>query len=445
GKLAGGKAKLVGAGGDAPPGCRVGRDELVEATLDRYALAADMVASLSGELCGTERTAGWSAAHLIVVGADYLALTAKVAAVVGETHDLIVSPVPVAPQAAGAVGDAASAEGLAINALGIAAGERKGVRFASGTRGGASAGGKGGFDSQRDIFYTSGDASEARLLLPPISALASRLAELLSEFPEHSILEQLQGLCQRLMSLPLDSPLAKLLTGLELLHRKALEWESYAAKHVSILSQLDGVERLIMRWHRLLVHTWPAMLVERARACTRPVAASYLSLSSVIQARADEGGGGEELGTDDAKKRRGHLGGGYQVEKTKTWKEDVHETLRGFLERASLGEDVYETLRGFLERASLGDCFTLDPKHQIEDVHETLRGFLERASLGDIAARMDLLRVLLQTLEQRAQAQAQAQRQGAEEASAVEELMVKSEEAEGMDVDGAPAPVDGTH
>ena len=92
-----------------------------------------------------------------MVGADYLALTAKVAAVVGETHDLIASPMPVALPAAGVGGDAAaSAEGLAINALGIAAGERKGVRFASGTRGGY----KGGFDSQRDIFFTSGDASE---------------------------------------------------------------------------------------------------------------------------------------------------------------------------------------------------------------------------------------------------------------------------------------------
>ena len=340
--------------------CAVAREELVRVTLDRYALAAGMVGARAGELCGAERTAGWSAAHLIVVGADFLSLTAKVGEV-GEPADPATVPAPVPAKggagAAGAVPESAAHEGLAINALGIAAGEARGVRFAAGTRGG-SGGGRG---EPRDIFYTSGDASEARLLLKPIAAMAARLAALLLEFPEHSILEQLQGLSQRLLAFPLDSPLARLLTGLELLHRKALEWESYAARHVSIQAELEGVEQLIMRWHRLLVHTWPAMLVERARRCTRPVASSFLSIASVLQARADEGGGGEETGSEEERRRR--VAGGYTAERTKTWKEEVHTTLRGFL---------------------------------------------EQGSLGDIAARMDLLRVLLLTLDQRARADADA-------------------------------------
>ena len=39
------------------------------------------------------------------------------------------------------------------------------------------------------------------------------LQSLLREFPEHAILEQLLLVSQRLMSLPLDSPLGRLLAG----------------------------------------------------------------------------------------------------------------------------------------------------------------------------------------------------------------------------------------
>ena len=52
-----------------------------------------------------------------------------------------------------------------------------------------------------------------------------RLLDLLAEFPEQSILEQLLAICRRLLALPLHSPLGQLLTGVELLHRKGMEWE----------------------------------------------------------------------------------------------------------------------------------------------------------------------------------------------------------------------------
>ena len=80
-----------------------------------------------------------------------------------------------------------------------------------------------------------------------------RTQALLASFPEHAILEQLLLVSQRLLSLPLDSPLGRLLVGLQLLHRKALEWESYAAKHVSIREELTAIEAVIMRWHRVQV------------------------------------------------------------------------------------------------------------------------------------------------------------------------------------------------
>ncbi len=70
-----------------------------------------------------------------------------------------------------------------------------------------------------------GDPAEARLLQGPVSRMVARLLALLALFPEQPILEQLLAICRRLLALPLHSPLGRLLTGIELLHRKGQEWE----------------------------------------------------------------------------------------------------------------------------------------------------------------------------------------------------------------------------
>ena len=81
------------------------------------------------------------------------------------------------------------------------------------------------YTQARDAFYVDGDPAEARLLLAPVSAMVARLQQLLGLFPEQPILEQLLAISRRLLALPLHSPLGRLLTGVELLHRKGLEWE----------------------------------------------------------------------------------------------------------------------------------------------------------------------------------------------------------------------------
>ena len=160
-----------------------------------------------------DRTA--AAAHLGNISHSLLALAAK--------STPAAEAVGAEKEAAGDAGD----EALAIDALGQAAAESMG-------------GGDGRLlpsllsGMRKDVMYRDGDACEAKLLCKPVAAFASRVQALLREFPDHAILEQLLLVSQRLLSLPLDSPLGRLLAGLELLHRKALEWESYAAKHVSV-------------------------------------------------------------------------------------------------------------------------------------------------------------------------------------------------------------------
>ena len=47
----------------------------------------------------------------------------------------------------------------------------------------------------------------------------------------------------------------KVVQGLELLLQKSEEWESYAARHVSIRPQLQQLSLLIARWRKIEVCT----------------------------------------------------------------------------------------------------------------------------------------------------------------------------------------------
>lgn len=68
----------------------------------------------------------------------------------------------------------------------------------------------------------------------PLQEFNARIRELLREFPDHAVLKQLLSIGERILRFPINSSLMKVLTGLELLHKKGDEWESYAHKGVSI-------------------------------------------------------------------------------------------------------------------------------------------------------------------------------------------------------------------
>ncbi len=58
----------------------------------------------------------------------------------------------------------------------------------------------------------------------------------------------------------MDAPLKAALTGLELLVARAQLWQTTAAKHVSLDSQLQAVTALAGRWRRLELASWRRLL-----------------------------------------------------------------------------------------------------------------------------------------------------------------------------------------
>lgn len=75
----------------------------------------------------------------------------------------------------------------------------------------------------------------------PLKQFITRLEELILEWPEHAVLVQIMQICHRILSFPVTSPLMKVLSGLEMLLKKAQEWESYASKKVSVQGDLFSI------------------------------------------------------------------------------------------------------------------------------------------------------------------------------------------------------------
>ena len=129
-------------------------------------------------------------------------------------------------------------------------------------------------DAPRDVFGGESLAETTRLE-PLVRSLVGRTAALLEAWPGHPALVAISTLCERLHSFRADSPLMQLLTGCELLLKRCWEWEAVACRETSIKPQIDALAALVLRWRRMEVDAWPALL---RRAAERAHDAALLKI-----------------------------------------------------------------------------------------------------------------------------------------------------------------------
>lgn len=159
-------------------------------------------------------------------------------------------------------------------------------------------------------FHLDPDVTESRLADRPLAVLLRRVAELLEEFPGHGVLVQVlsrtsftvsnhtvpvvnkihlrrvwlfilsqlaRGL-DRVRRMPLHSPLAAFLTGVELVLRKAQDWEQNAHRGVSLTEELRPLSALVVRWRAVELKSWPKLLDDRERSYALKVTQGPLTM-----------------------------------------------------------------------------------------------------------------------------------------------------------------------
>ncbi|KAF9163666.1 AAA ATPase midasin [Actinomortierella ambigua] len=114
-------------------------------------------------------------------------------------------------------------------------------------------------------FYKDQNVAEAGRIVPILEKLRIRLQDILSVWTEHAVLESLIQLCDKLLGFPMDSPVAKLLAGIEALLQKTEDWESVASREYSIKDNQSELTSLIVSWRQLELTCWPKLLETQDR------------------------------------------------------------------------------------------------------------------------------------------------------------------------------------
>jgi midasin len=79
------------------------------------------------------------------------------------------------------------------------------------------------------------------------------------------VLTLLVRLAERVLSLRLDTPLMKVLAGVELLQKKCSEWELYASSDTTLKECMASIGSLIARWRKAELRSWHTILHARHR------------------------------------------------------------------------------------------------------------------------------------------------------------------------------------
>ncbi|KAF9140977.1 AAA ATPase midasin [Mortierella sp. GBA39] len=109
-------------------------------------------------------------------------------------------------------------------------------------------------------FYKDQRVAEVVRIVPILQKLRNRLEGILSVWSEHAILESLIEFCDKLLVFPMDSPVAKILAGIEVLLLKTEDWQINASREYSVLENQDELKVLIISWRQLELTCWPKLL-----------------------------------------------------------------------------------------------------------------------------------------------------------------------------------------
>jgi len=176
-------------------------------------------------------------------------------------------------------------------------------------------------------FMVSVQELAVSLLAESISRLSQvRLRTLLNEFAHHPVLVQLVRLTHRISALPVSSPIMKVLAGIELLLQKAEKWEKSAPRSMSIAEALAPLARLVARWRKLELHSWPKALQSRDEAHRQKALSWWFHLYGLVHASA-----AEALSVLETSESLG-------VSQSEQWLRSLYGALEEFIQRCTLGE-----------------------------------------------------------------------------------------------------------
>ena len=143
-------------------------------------------------------------------------------------------------------------------------------------------------ESIRD-FHHDPFPSETIKADQPLQGLLIRVGQLLTAFPGHAVLVALGQVVERVRQLDIQVvSLGKVMSGLEVILRKAQDWEQHSSKNVSLGQALKDLSSLVATWRKLELQSWPQLLTIREARRSVRAKRHFLRLYRIIhKARAE--------------------------------------------------------------------------------------------------------------------------------------------------------------
>ncbi|KAK9466820.1 hypothetical protein V1512DRAFT_275936 [Lipomyces arxii] len=122
---------------------------------------------------------------------------------------------------------------------------------------------KGRFNSLNSTktvnFYVDANISEVNKATTLSLNIKTRLEALHTRWPENEAIIDSLTICNDLLDLPINTPVAKLLAYVEKQLGSLHEWQKVASREFSVMDHIDLLNSIVVEWRRLELSSWPSL------------------------------------------------------------------------------------------------------------------------------------------------------------------------------------------
>ncbi|CAI0419971.1 unnamed protein product [Linum tenue] len=201
--------------------------------------------------------------------------------------------------------------------------------------------------SSKYKYYKDSNAPNLAKMVKLLSALQDKVVSLLNQWEDHPGLQKILDAVQSLLVIPMETPLAKALLGLQLLLRRVIALQENGSK-LCLSDELEPLVALARSWQKMEVDSWAVLLDEVQEQYDTNAAKLWFALSSIFH--------------------RSHAGEVAVYEQTTIERQAyfgcivIYCSIENFVQTSSLGElqKRLQLLLAFYGQISVGRCLEVD-------------------------------------------------------------------------------------
>jgi midasin (ATPase involved in ribosome maturation) len=132
-------------------------------------------------------------------------------------------------------------------------------------------------------FHRDANPEEILKANDPLEGLLIRVSQLLNAFPGNSILLSIGQIADNMRKMDVQkTSVGKMLVGLEVILRRAQDWEQHSSERVSLGENLARLSRLVAQWRKLELQSWNSLLDVRDKMNIKRAKQHFMRLYSII-------------------------------------------------------------------------------------------------------------------------------------------------------------------